>query len=190
MDSITPLTEDPKDIVKIDGEEITANLFENMSVTPRSDNLDTYLRIRPIDEPWSSCYSLLDSNVISVKTKTKEQSYEFSKIFRETTTQEDFYKYCANPLVTKFVEGSDCLLFAYGTTSSGKSYTIRGEDTQPGIIPRILQTVFASVNVAEKPCYRRKNFRDFDELNSYEKSNELHVKQKLLDASQKLPNIN
>jgi Kinesin motor domain len=36
-------------------------------------------------------------------------------------------------------------VFAYGQTSSGKTHTMKGSDTEPGIIPLAIQDLFHSI---------------------------------------------
>ena len=45
------------------------------------------------------------------------------------------------------------LLFAYGITNSGKTYTMSGESDQPGILPRIMDVVFNSIADVQAPKY-------------------------------------
>ena len=35
-------------------------------------------------------------------------------------------------------DGSDCLIFAYGETGSGKTFTIEGNEEHPGIVPKAI----------------------------------------------------
>ena len=58
----------------------------------------------------------------------------------------------AQPLISRFVEGFNCTILAYGQTSSGKTYSMTGIDldgdpTDPdngmGIIPRSIAEIFA-----------------------------------------------
>ena len=55
----------------------------------------------------------------------------------------------------KMEEDYSCILifyrtiFAYGQTSSGKTHTLMGTDTEPGIITLAVQDVFASVKEME-----------------------------------------
>ena len=44
----------------------------------------------------------------------------------------------------EFLEGQNQLIFTYGATSSGKTYTIQGTNEDPGIIPR---SVFRQISV-------------------------------------------
>lgn len=44
--------------------------------------------------------------------------------------------------------------FAYGQTSSGKTFTMNGCETDPGVIPRAVKDIFATIEtVGEVPFY-------------------------------------
>lgn len=53
--------------------------------------------------------------------------FTFSKIFQETTSQKDFFDSTMLGMVKDFVDGQNCLVFTYGVTNAGKTYTIQGE---------------------------------------------------------------
>jgi kinesin family protein 4/21/27 len=59
----------------------------------------------------------------------------------------------AMPLISRFVEGFNCTILAYGQTSSGKTHTMTGVDLDAdpsdpnngmGIIPRAVSTIFST----------------------------------------------
>ncbi len=50
------------------------------------------------------------------------------------------------PTVKAFIEGQNCLIFTYGVTNSGKTYTIQGSPNDGGILPRSLDVVFNSIS--------------------------------------------
>ena len=55
------------------------------------------------------------------------------------------YEYAAKPIIESVLEGFNGTIFAYGQTSSGKTYTMQGEIDNPereGIIPRMIRHVF------------------------------------------------
>ena len=52
--------------------------------------------------------------------------FSFSHIYGPTTTQEELYDCTTKSMVSKFIRGQNCLLFTYGATSSGKTYTVQG----------------------------------------------------------------
>ena len=73
--------------------------------------------------------------------------YTFSHIFPPATSQSDFFEKTTLPLVKDVLEGQSGLLFAYGVTNSGKTYTIQGGNEQgsAGILPRTLDVIFNSI---------------------------------------------
>jgi kinesin family protein 20 len=74
--------------------------------------------------------------------------YTFSHIFRPETTQSDFFTKTTLPLVQDALHGQNGLLFTYGVTNSGKTYTVQGGNTRgsAGIIPRTLDVIFNSID--------------------------------------------
>ena len=50
-------------------------------------------------------------------------------------------------MVKDFMEGQNQLLFTYGATSAGKTFTMQGELGNAGIIPRSIDTIFNTIGV-------------------------------------------
>ncbi|KAG6900399.1 hypothetical protein C0993_011092 [Termitomyces sp. T159_Od127] len=83
----------------------------------------------------------------------KKQQFSFDQVHPPNTAQYDLFMSTAKPLVSRFIEGFNCTILAYGQTSSGKTFTMTGIDldadpTDPnngmGIIPRAVSTIFSS----------------------------------------------
>ncbi|KAL1272244.1 hypothetical protein QQF64_028106, partial [Cirrhinus molitorella] len=71
--------------------------------------------------------------------------YVFDKVFPTNCTQEQVYNTCAKQIVKDVLDGYNGTIFAYGQTSSGKTYTMEGKLHDPdgrGIIPRIAEDIF------------------------------------------------
>jgi centromeric protein E len=51
-------------------------------------------------------------------------------------------------LIQAVVAGFNGTVFAYGQTSSGKTHTMRGDDAEPGLIPRAIDHVFHCIGHA------------------------------------------
>jgi centromeric protein E len=47
----------------------------------------------------------------------------------------DIFEISAKKLILSALEGFNVTIFAYGQTSSGKTFTMRGNENEPGIIP-------------------------------------------------------
>nr|CDS23131.1 kinesin protein KIF20A [Echinococcus granulosus] len=78
--------------------------------------------------------------------------FTFSRVFGEVTTQAEIFKAVAAERVSEFLEGVNGLVFAYGTTSSGKTYSLQGTAGNGGVIPRALECIFrsAALNPTER----------------------------------------
>ena len=49
------------------------------------------------------------------------------------------------------LEGFNGTIFAYGQTGAGKSWTMQGNDAQPGIIPRSFHDIFEKIRARAGP---------------------------------------
>ncbi|KAK9742949.1 hypothetical protein RND81_03G207300 [Saponaria officinalis] len=65
------------------------------------------------------------------------------KVFGETAATEDVYDVGARPVIKSAMEGVNGTLFAYGVTSSGKTHTMHGDQSCPGILPLAIKDVFS-----------------------------------------------
>ncbi|KAJ3793772.1 kinesin domain-containing protein [Lentinula aff. detonsa] len=83
----------------------------------------------------------------------KKQHFSFDQVHDPLTTQHTLFTSTALPLVSRFIEGFNCTILAYGQTSSGKTFTMTGVDLDAnpsdpnngmGIIPRAVSTIFAA----------------------------------------------
>ena len=76
------------------------------------------------------------------------------RVFDMGTSQQDVYDVAARPIIDSVLEGFSGTIFAYGQTSSGKTYTMQGPDIndveQQGIIPRMVRTVFNRIETASE----------------------------------------
>ncbi|KAJ1959227.1 hypothetical protein IWQ62_004698 [Dispira parvispora] len=53
------------------------------------------------------------------------------------------------PVIQELFDGYNTLIFAYGVTNSGKTYTIQGTRDQPGIIPRTMNIILHHIKGAQ-----------------------------------------
>ena len=68
--------------------------------------------------------------------------YTLDTIFDGQCSTEQVYERTTRDLIHQVVEGFNSTVFAYGQTSSGKTHTMRGTDTEPGIIPLAVKEIF------------------------------------------------
>lgn len=73
------------------------------------------------------------------------QSFTFDKLFNEDTTSEYIYKDIGKPIIKSVIKGYNGNIFMYGQTTSGKTYTMLGNQSSPGIIPCSLRDIFRQI---------------------------------------------
>uniref|UniRef100_A0A3B3ZE03 Kinesin motor domain-containing protein n=1 Tax=Periophthalmus magnuspinnatus TaxID=409849 RepID=A0A3B3ZE03_9GOBI len=67
------------------------------------------------------------------------------RVFTSHETTDKLYQTIAKPLVVSTVQGYNGTIFAYGQTSSGKTFTMMGCDKTPGVIPLAVEDVFQTI---------------------------------------------
>ena len=72
-------------------------------------------------------------------------TYTFDYIYDQTAPTTLLYDQLVAPIVQSVVEGFNGTVFAYGQTSSGKTYTMMGADDLPGIIPFTFMGLFKHI---------------------------------------------
>ncbi|OMJ91088.1 hypothetical protein SteCoe_6451 [Stentor coeruleus] len=81
--------------------------------------------------------------------------FGFDHVFDHNSKQVDVYNVSSKPIVEAVMQGFNGTVFAYGQTSSGKTYTMSGikldDNELMGIIPRMISTVFEQISNAD-PC--------------------------------------
>ncbi|KAI4339809.1 hypothetical protein MLD38_024709 [Melastoma candidum] len=73
-------------------------------------------------------------------------SYAFDHVFDETCSSARVYDLLTKDIIHAAVSGFNGTVFAYGQTSSGKTYTMNGSEADPGIIRLAVRDVFGEIN--------------------------------------------
>lgn len=126
------------------------------SQTNLKDPVGVYCRVRPLSFPdQECCVEVVNSTTVQLHTPEgyrlnrngdyKETQYSFKRVFGTHTTQKELFDVVANPLVDDLIHGKNGLLFTYGVTGSGKTYTMTGSPGSGGLLPRCLNMIFNSI---------------------------------------------
>ncbi|KAI5072315.1 hypothetical protein GOP47_0012421 [Adiantum capillus-veneris] len=117
------------------------------------EKISVSIRVRPIDkqEAAKSLWKI-NSNAITLCSASgapsTSQVFVFDHVFGTEATTSDIYKATTQDIVTSAVKGFNGTVFAYGQTSSGKTFTMRGTQDVPGIIPLAIHDVFRNLEEA------------------------------------------
>ncbi|XP_001868064.2 kinesin-like protein KIF23 [Culex quinquefasciatus] len=158
-----------------------------------SDPVQVYCRVRPLPcESDLSCLRVTAPNTVVLTppeiainykiSNLKETQYIFKHVFEPSAGQHECYSTVAQPLVEALVRGKNGLLFTYGVTGSGKTYTMTGDMQHRGIMPRCLDALFRTIAdfQAKKFIFKPDRLNGFDILSdadaALERQAELHSK--------------
>ncbi|XP_068141191.1 kinesin-like protein subito [Drosophila tropicalis] len=119
-----------------------------------------FLRLRPVK---MSCKGYLISDcgnvLVTMNANTEntsnnvnrmEKHFSFTTIFDSEVGQRDVYDTCVGP---RIMDEECATIMTYGTSGSGKTYTLLGDDVRAGIVPRALEHIFSmySANIYHIP---------------------------------------
>ncbi|AWP18218.1 putative kinesin-like protein KIF20B-like [Scophthalmus maximus] len=138
--------------------------FPAQDVVP-SENLQVYLRVRPFTLTESDggesqeCVTIEGSDTVVLKAPRSCQSnrqsekslpqtaqrFTFTQVFGPEANQRRVFEGSVRGSVRDVLEGGNCLLFTYGVTNAGKTFTFLGPDHDSGLLPRSLSVIFSSI---------------------------------------------
>ncbi|XP_028629322.1 kinesin-like protein KIF20B isoform X2 [Grammomys surdaster] len=162
--------------------------------------LQVCLRIRPFtqsekEHEAEGCVQVLDSQTVLLKDPQSilgllsekssgqvAQKFSFSRVFGPETSQKEFFLGCIMEPVKDLLKGHSRLIFTYGLTNSGKTYTFQGTEENIGILPRTLNVLFDSLQerLYTKMSFKPHRCREYLQLSSDQEKEESAHKNTLL----------
>jgi len=124
-----------------------------------TSNILVVSRFRPLNDQekeisQSACVSFPNSSTVIVGNFDQSPlTFAFDRVFSPCATQEEVYEFSARPIIESVMQGFNGTIFAYGQTSSGKTFTMTGDQSDPikmGITPRMVTTVFDLIENASE----------------------------------------
>uniref|UniRef100_A0A663EEH3 Kinesin family member 20B n=1 Tax=Aquila chrysaetos chrysaetos TaxID=223781 RepID=A0A663EEH3_AQUCH len=158
--------EPPQRTGPVNVDDIKADLsaeFSLRSSLESKGHIQVCLRIRPLtslerENELQECILLEDSTSIILKPPKNSlsrlsektagqmiQKFTFSRVFGPETTQEEFFEGTMKQPVQDFLDGYNRLIFTYGVTNAGKTYTFQGTEDDVGVLPRTMDMLFKSI---------------------------------------------
>ncbi|KAJ2073101.1 hypothetical protein GGH13_002231 [Coemansia sp. S155-1] len=120
-------------------------------------------RVRPFlkTEKADDSVAVEANNVLRVsnpRDSTKDVKFNFDSCYGPDIDQATIYRNDVRPLVETMFSGMSATVFCYGVTGAGKTHTIQGTETEPGIIPRAVEHIF---------MHQERDHHDYDIRISY-----------------------
>ncbi|EMD40019.1 hypothetical protein CERSUDRAFT_46407 [Gelatoporia subvermispora B] len=130
--------------------DIDEATLETLNDYGREDKVLVSIRVKPSSA--ASAWELHNTIPKSIKldaTYTKNstsppQDFRFDEVLTGSDNK-SIYNAVARSHVCAAMDGYNAVIFAYGQTASGKTFTLTGDEDQPGIIPRAMKDVFGYI---------------------------------------------
>lgn len=117
-----------------------------------------------------------------IKNNDNLRKYKFTQIFNDKISQDEFFNEIGIQNVINFIKGESLTLMNYGTSNSGKTYSLFGLNDCLGLIPRCLKFLYFNIESTVSSIYKPINnnlmnsVKNFDEI---EKIFDKKIKEKL-----------
>ena len=123
-------------------------------------NIRVFCRVRPLlpSETAETNISFPESNALIFQeadqshdgqSRMKDHFFNYDMVFPPSTTQKQVFSEISQ-LCQSALDGYNVCIFAYGVTSSGKTYTMQGSPSNPGMIPLSLSMLFETLPQLEQ----------------------------------------
>ncbi|KAM4525829.1 uncharacterized protein V3H82_000310 isoform 2-T3 [Fundulus diaphanus] len=202
------LTGIPKRVGPVEVEDIKKNLLGELdaltarNVQSQTENLQVYLRVRPFIAAESNsgesqdCVTIEGPNTVVLRAPRicqpnrhsdkslpqMAQKFTFTQVFGPEASQRTVFEGSVRSLVQDVLQGGNCLVFTYGVTNAGKTFTFLGPDHNSGLLPRSLSVIFNSIEgcLYSHSDLKPQRCRDFSRLTSDQQEAEISSKKNLM----------
>lgn len=125
------------------------------ATSPRDDTVRVAVRVRPINareqavalNPSAPSWQVSKSAITQCVNNKPVQAncFSFDHVFQPGVSNSHVFDSIAKHVVTSAVDGINGVIFAYGQTAAGKTYTMLGTNTDPGVTRRSISHVFSLI---------------------------------------------
>ncbi|CAJ1377705.1 unnamed protein product, partial [Effrenium voratum] len=109
--------------------------------------LRVFCRVRPLNgrekkKEDTIAVEVVDPFTVSVTRDDHDaQEFAYDAIFGPNSTQAEVFAECKG-MVQSMVDGYNVTVFTYGQTGAGKTWTLYGSGSEPGLSPRLCEEIF------------------------------------------------
>ncbi|XP_029048634.1 kinesin-like protein KIN-7O [Osmia bicornis bicornis] len=119
-----------------------------------SNGIKVGIKLKPLtkqekDENLSIKWIVQENSIVSLDPEIKKQrnnGFQFDYIFDMNANNSSVFNSIVKPIVDGAIDGFDGIIFFYGQSNSGKTYTMLGTSEEPGVIPHIIDYIFHAIS--------------------------------------------
>ncbi|XP_062518729.1 kinesin-like protein KIF20A isoform X2 [Corticium candelabrum] len=164
----------------MDSEDVRKRL--DFTSTDLEQSLDVYLRVKPPETAVDDmCVNITSSQTVEARAPSSSLAYRnntrkrrpatykfsFSRVFPPSSSQTDMFRATCQPVIAALISDmQSSLVFSFGVTNSGKTFTIEGTQQDAGVLPRSLDVLFNSVGprLMVDTIFRPEKYNDISEM--------------------------
>ncbi|XP_069136429.1 kinesin-like protein KIF22-B [Argopecten irradians] len=121
----------------------------------KKSKVTVVVRVRPIlkidDKNCVSC-TANSVEIFNHRNVNENIKYDFTTVYDMSATQQQLFQDCVKPKLLHALQGQNVSIFAYGPTGAGKTHTMLGSPSNPGVIPRVINGLFQRISEEKKAC--------------------------------------
>ena len=122
-----------------------------------------YVRVRPLPDGKQAeqvAWKISQDKSSIAHVDTDKEPYVLDTVFDQNDSTKHIYDMTTKRLIREVVDGFNSTVFAYGQTSSGKTHTMRGTDSDPGIIPLAIRELFDIISKEDRDFLVRVSYME------------------------------
>ncbi|XP_070067670.1 uncharacterized protein cmet isoform X2 [Drosophila takahashii] len=153
-------------------------------------SIQVCIKIRPCEPELTSLWQVNDGCSIHLADSHAEP-YVFDYVFDEGTNNQEVFDRMAKHIVHACMQGFNGTIFAYGQTSSGKTYTMMGDGQNPGVMVLAAKEIFQQISSqTERDFLLRVGYIEIYNEKIYDLLNKKNQDLKIHEAGNGIVNVN
>ena len=113
-------------------------------------NINVSVRLKPLASTETTLWT--QAGEASLLNQRNKEVFSFDQVFNSSANTQEIFQSQVASLIETLLEGFNVTVFAYGQTSSGKTFTMRGSEEAPGIIPLSIFRIFEIIEQKQRDC--------------------------------------
>lgn len=154
----------------------TARRSQVNGVKDKNNNMKVVVRVRPANEmelykQSSTAVRVMDERMLVFDPKEESVDYlsgdrprrqpqfltrrardlrfMFDRVFDYESSNKDVFEHTTKTIVHGVLGGYNCSVFAYGATGAGKTFTMLGDQSNPGVMFLTMMELYSRINASK-----------------------------------------
>ncbi|XP_023031389.1 kinesin-like protein KIN-7I isoform X2 [Drosophila willistoni] len=153
-------------------------------------SIQVCIKVRPVEPGESTLWQVKDECAIQL-IDSQADPFVVDYAFDQDTTNQKVFDRMAKHIVHACMQGFNGTIFAYGQTSSGKTYTMMGDNQNPGVMVLAAKEIFKQIaNNNDRDYLIRVGYIEIYNEKVYDLLNKKNQDLKIHEAGHGIVNVN